>query len=399
MLSERIGIVGSSGGKTWLSCGGMLIGGLVFGLLLAEVLLRLYFTIVPTPSDSHYLADDLAGFIRRPTQPGERLAHEDDHINALGFRDREHDLTKDETTFRVLGIGDSFVFSLVPLDQNFLRVAERKLSNSPPRGFTQTEMIMMGMGAWSTENEVGALESIGLDLEPDFVLLSFFVGNDVTDIPLTGKVLRGRLYYEGSPYPVLNFLRKSMVYLLLERNLLYRLRDRLINRQVDAKVPTTSELIIPDMRDEEALLPDHYLHHQMKRLRVYESPPDPRVEKLWERAEAALEHFDDLCRSAGLPWALHLIPAEIQVDEKVRARVLEALGQEATGFDFDYPQNRLRDFAEKHEIRIVDALPLMRSKHNPDDPLYIQFDTHWNTRGNRLAGEALADSISFWMKD
>ncbi|MBC8367985.1 hypothetical protein H8E52_11280 [bacterium] len=221
----------------------------------------------------------------------------------------------------------------------------------------------------------------------------------MTDIPLKGKVLRGRLYYVGSPYPLLNLLRKSMVYLLLERNMLYCLRDRLITRQVDAKVETTPDLIIPDEPDLDATIPAHYLHHQMKRLQVYEVGPSRRIEKLWRRAEAALVQISELCREEGTPLVLHLIPAEIQVDGHARSRVLEALGHSAESYDFDYPQRRLREFASRNGIRVFDSLPLMRKEHDPAEPLYIQFDTHWNTRGNHVAGKALADSISVWMND
>ncbi len=385
------------GARAWFSRGVLLLLGLLFGLISAEVLLRLYFVAVPAPSDAPYLAEAMADYIRRPTREGEAVANPDDRINSLGFRDREPMDPKSETSFRILGIGDSFVFSLVPLEENFLRVAERELDEAIERPFDQAEMIFMGMGAWSPENEVGALESIGLRLDADFALLNFFVGNDVTDIPLKGKVLRGRLYYVGSPYPALNLLRKSMVYTLVERNLLYRLRDRLVERHVDARVETTRELIIPDSRDSKAALPSHYLHHQLKRLPVYEADSDSRMEKLWGRAEKAIERFDSLCRGANLPWALHLIPSEIQVDRQVRQRVLEALGRDAADYDFDHPQKRLRAFAESRGIRVVDPMAKMRQAHSPADPLYIQFDTHWNARGNRIAGEILADSLLSWI--
>lgn len=391
--------MGGRGARAWMMRGVLLMLGLLFGLLLAEVLLRLYFEIVPDPGDAPYLAEEKADYIRRPTREGEALANADDRINSLGFRDREPMHPKSESSYRVLGIGDSFVFSLVPLEENFLRVAEREIDARVAESYDGAEMILMGMGAWSPENEVGALESIGLQLDADFALLNFFVGNDVTDIPLKGKVLRGRLYYVGSPYPALNLLRKSMVCLLVERNLLYRLRDRLVERHVDAKVETTRELVIPASRDSEAVLPSHYLHHQLKRLSVYEADPDARMEKLWKRAEAAIERFDSLCRGADLPWALHLIPAEIQVDRLVRHRVLEALGRNSAAYDFDYPQKRLRAFAAARGIRVIDPMPAMREAHDPADPLYIQFDTHWNMRGNRLAGEAIADSILLWMAE
>ena len=44
------------------------------------------------------------------------------------------------------------------------------------------------------------------------VMVNFFVGNDVTGIPVRGRVIRGNVYPTTSPLPVRNLLRKSQLF-------------------------------------------------------------------------------------------------------------------------------------------------------------------------------------------
>jgi hypothetical protein len=132
---------------------------------------------------------------------------------------------------------------------------------------------------------------------------------------------------------------------------------------------------------------------QSRRLPVFRSPPHRRTLKLWEEAEGYLLEFDRLCRKADVPWILHVIPSEVQVDPETRRLVLEALSLSQEAYDFDAPQRRLHDFANAHGITITDPLPELRAQHSRNDRLYIPNNTHWNVKGNRLAGEILAAAV------
>jgi hypothetical protein len=90
---------------------------------------------------------------------------------------------------------------------------------------------------------------------------------------------------------------------------------------------------------------------------------------------------------------LLLIPDEVQVDPDVRAAVMRSLHRSPDLYDFELPQRRLQDFAGARGIRVLDLLPRLRAEHRPDARLYIPNDTHWNELGNRVAGEALGESL------
>ncbi len=103
--------------------------------------------------------------------------------------------------------------------------------------------------------------------------------------------------------------------------------------------------------------------------------------------------FDELCSEADVPWVLHIIPSEVQVDQDVRGQVVERLGLSHDLYDFDAPQRRLHAMAEAHGFVVHDPLPALRVLNDRSGRLYIPNDTHWNVRGNRVAGEMLADVV------
>lgn len=104
----------------------------LFGVVLLELLMRAWLSFGPTPPDSTYLADARCGYRLRPDAPAAKAAHPDDYVNDLGFRDADHSRQKSPGTWRVLGLGDSFVYGMVAPADNFLRVAARRLAAFPP---------------------------------------------------------------------------------------------------------------------------------------------------------------------------------------------------------------------------------------------------------------------------
>lgn len=387
-------------------------GLVLFGLFLAaaagEIALRVYSAVAPDPPGSAYVRDRHAGYRLRPDPPEQVRSPESDHINALGFRDREHPIEKPRGAYRILGIGDSFVYGAVPLEQNFLRVAEACLAPVFQPDSLQVEMVLMGVGGYTPENELGLFKSLGLDLDPDHLVLNFFVGNDVGGLCMRGEVWHGRVYYVGSPVWWRNLLRQSKLFVLSEKVFLTRIKLAWQMARFEKKARSVRGAAGPGAaRDSAGAGPDSsagpgaavdlspvYLRIQDQRLPVFEVNPPGFMEALWRRAERSLIEFDRVCRERGVSWTLLVIPDELQVDPEVRDALLRALGRPASRYDFDAPQRRIAAFAERHGIPVLDLLPAMRAAHRPGDRLYKPNDTHWNERGNLLAGETLAERLA-----
>jgi hypothetical protein len=370
---------------------------IVVSLGIAEIGLRVFFAVVPPPPDSVYLPDRDTGYRLRSDPIAHYADNPDDHVNQLGFRDREHPIAKPEHAFRIAGIGDSFVYGSTPqLRDHFLEVATARLGERLRSDSLTPEMILMGLGAYSPEHEVGLLRAKALPLSPDLVILNFYVGNDVTGIPIRGRVWRGRVYYSGSPYPLLDLLRQSRLFVLAETMFLTRVRGAVLGLWL--KRGERRAAAVTGGGAAEGGAPPHArtlysLHQQKKDLPVYARQPDRRTRGLWREAEGYLLEFDRLCREAHVRWMLHLIPAGIQVDSALRAQVLGRLGLPESRYDFDGPQRRLHAFAEARGVPTCDPLATLRAERDRGPDLYERNDIHWTVRGNRVAGEVLADSI------
>ena len=357
------------------------LGGVFFAFLVGEVAARVILPLLPNPPGTPYIGDNTCMYRLRPSEPGRYTENHDNHVNEFGFRDRSYPLNKPADNFRVLGLGDSFVYGAVSIHDNFLRVAERALNSEAA---IRTDILLMGVPGWSSENELAVLKDFGLGLAPDLVIVNFFVGNDVTGLPVRGRVIRGNIYPTTSPLPLRNLLRKSQLFVMFESLVLRGMMPKSKDDGAQAHTGDAGSGQVSEL----------YLKIVPHNLPVFLRDPDPRMTALWTEAESYLKRIDEICRAAGVPWLLVLIPDEIQIDPLIRSQVLAGLGFSGDDYDFDAPQRRLKLWAGKLGIPVLDLLPVMREEHRPAARLYVPNDTHWNERGNFIAGQAVAKAIS-----
>ena len=95
-------------------------------------------------------------------------------VNRLGLRGPEIARQKPDRTLRVLGLGDSFTFGVgVRDDDTFLHKLETRLSTRTP-----CQVLNAGTQGYNTRDQQLTLEHRWLELEPDIVLVVFYL-NDV----------------------------------------------------------------------------------------------------------------------------------------------------------------------------------------------------------------------------
>ena len=133
---------------------------------LGEVGLRIYNSIDPLPI---FYSESYNRFRGKPFAPDWNF-----HLNSRGFKDVEFSTRKAAGTIRILGIGDSFAFGVVPYEYNYLTLVEQYLKQSGHN----VELINMGIPSIGPREYLSLLVHEGFALEPDRVLLSFFIGND-----------------------------------------------------------------------------------------------------------------------------------------------------------------------------------------------------------------------------
>ncbi len=90
--------------------------------------------------------------------------------NSWGFRDVEHDTEKDDDVFRILIIGDSFTlgYGIDDFEDAYPRLLQKRLGND-------YEVITLAKAGYSTIDELDVLNSIGINLNPDLIVLGLLI--------------------------------------------------------------------------------------------------------------------------------------------------------------------------------------------------------------------------------
>ncbi len=106
------------------------------------------------------------------------LSHRDIklEINSLGFRDEEIAAKKEPDEFRLLVLGDSIAFGdYLPAEEVFVQRLEHYLHETAPG--RKIQAINAGISDCGLDEELSLLEERGLALQPDVVLVEFYLND------------------------------------------------------------------------------------------------------------------------------------------------------------------------------------------------------------------------------
>ena len=281
-------------------------------------------------------------------------------INSEGFHDVEIP-ERNPDTYRIVALGDSFAFGVVPYEFNYLTLLESEL-NRPGR---PVEVINMGIPRTAPLDYLALLVAEALPLEPDGVLVSFYIGNDFME---THRALnKGRRVHQ-----------RSYVLALLRFALFIRpemeggeVHGRRTYRDTEPTFSTKSHLQI-----------------LAERAKIYLVgwEPGPRAR---EAVREAMEEIAEIGGRRGVDLTVVLIPEETQLDSKLQNDLVATYKLYRDGtMDYQLPNRVLTAGLNERGIQVLDLLPFFE-KASASTALYKPRDTHWNIAGNRLAADVL----------
>lgn len=126
-------------------------------------------------------AHDELGYALKPSWQGRHVTPEFDVLvrtNDLGLRDTFTLAAKDEGTYRIVVLGDSFAYGWgVEMEQAFPWRLERALDDEA----RPVEVVAAGVPGWSPDHAWVWLTTRGFDLQPDLVILQVCT-NDLQDL-------------------------------------------------------------------------------------------------------------------------------------------------------------------------------------------------------------------------
>ena len=333
---------------------------LVTGVL-AEVALRVYHVIQPS-----FMFYDMS-YNQYRGQPGGW--HRDTRLNSLGFNDTEFSTEKAPGTFRIVALGDSFAFGVVPYRYNYLTLLEDLLKVRNPGA----DVFNMGIPATSPYHYADLLFKEGLAFKPDGVIVSLFIGND-----LARRDARPKYTYSY----LITFGR---VVVRLVRNY----RD--VTRAASATGPGP-----PYVDNQPAFAEEVFLRIQKDRSWIFQPQLRAELDASIAAITPYLKTIRDVCVERAVRLLIVLIPDEQQIDAAQQRAIAIAAGLSLEQFDFDLPNRALAATLRGLEIDYLDLLPLIRER-SKSESLYLPRDTHWNIPGNRVAAEAIAARVGDWV--
>jgi len=369
----------------------LLVGGLLVGLVAAELALRVLGIGFPRP----YYPDPYCGTILAPGFKGYWLKEGRSYIevNSAGFRDREHAVEKPPRTVRIAVLGDSFVEAPhVAFEDSLTARLESELQRRAPFPGYDVEVLNFGMSGHGTGQELLTLRHHVWRFEPDLVVLAFFPGNDMADnVPeLATYKVKPFFKLEEERLVLDDSFRRHPDYLKAQRQST-RWKVRLINASRVLQV--IAEFRDTRRRPREPAIPDDGPSVEEM---AFVEPDRPLWKYAWALTERLLGELNREVHSRQAQFLLVTLTTGVQVHPDASLR--QACRQRLKVDDLRYYERRLQSLGEREAFPVVCLSGPMR-RYAEENQVYLHgFDSnlgegHWNQQGHRLGAELIADAI------
>jgi hypothetical protein len=315
-------------------------------------------------------------------------------LNSRSFRTSEYVPGEKLDGFRVLALGDSFTFASggLPDRDHWTTMLEHRLQRRTDR---KVEVLRLGVPGTGPAFQLRLWQLEGIALEPDVVVLGFFVGNDFVDHQDDcGELCPGTRGFGAR-------LAKASALVRVIRNLV-RIRGAAAARTEDRARVSGAESVEPGTaiaRYAESFDPDRptfdradFVAIETTRMALCRRSETGVFERLLGRVARVVIQLAGEVEDAGARFVVMIIPDQYQIDGQLLDEVLEASGNRLEDYDLDRPQERLVEVLESAGVEVVNLAPVFRALSGPA-PLYRPNDSHWNRRGNAVAASVLADLL------
>lgn len=275
-------------------------------------------------------------------------------LNSYGFKDEEFS-EKKENVYRIIGLGDSFAFGVVPYKYNYLTLLDSLLDQQN----TNVEVFNMGIPAIGPTDYLSLLLREGLSFQPDMVLLSFFTGNDFNES-------RERKLFEYSYVA-------SLLHYIMNIRLKYE------GRIIHAKAEYCDEC--PSATHEE------FFKIERERSLIYQEE-NKQFPEMLDRALYYLNTIKEICKKKDIDFVVVIIPDELQINQDLWKEIRASFPDiESDKWDITLPNRMLSKELDNLGIDNIDLYKYFAGASS--QRLYRTRDTHWNIAGNKLAADVI----------
>jgi len=372
--------------------------------------------------------DTLLGWVKPASTVGIRKNDEyevPESTNSRRLRGPEYPVAKPAGESRILLLGDSFAEAYtVPFDSSFSEVMRRGLNTDPRR---PVQVLNSGTAGWSTDQELLYFRRDGKEYDADIVVLLFYL-NDVAS-NASDRYWRGRkprfalagtddttLALHGVPVPTPQRAldeappgdmgegaepeadsRGSPNRALLERSLLYRQVRLTVMRNPTLFAVARALRLTSAAEPLRSLPPNEW--------GVWLKSPGPRVEAGWTITKALLRALRREVEASGARLVVVHAPGREVIHPAFWAEAHRKFRIDTAAYEPGREEEVLRAICHEVELECFFLRePIQRAMSasgvDSGQPLYWTRDSHWNARGNRIAGESVAEYLrKAWLND
>ncbi|MFH1868407.1 MAG: SGNH/GDSL hydrolase family protein [Candidatus Omnitrophota bacterium] len=298
-------------------------------------------------------------------------------VSSAGLRSRgEIPMVKEENTFRILVLGDSFVLGVgVSDDETLCYLLERDLNDSLKKG-KRYEVINAGVGSYVPLLEYLYFKTDGIKFDPDMVILFF----DMGDLWQTQEYLRKAIMdKDGNVVRVVHKISVwNDIYAFIRARFYFLSHfigkaEGVIKRELNKGGPglwgVNTSLLEFTLNTDQS-----------------------RWDKEWQRIYADIGLVKDFCEERGIEFAAVIYPWGHQVNGREWAD-----GRQACGIPLGYTappdlSYMLEEKLQNMDISVLNLFPAFRN-YKGEDMLYYRKDLHWTRCGHRFAAEQLFNFI------
>ena len=383
---------------------------ILFGLLIAAIIAEIALRVARYSYPTFYMPDAARGFALRPNMEGWYRKEGEAYIriNSDGLRDREHEKTKPPGTIRIALLGDSYAEAFpVPLEDSFWAVMENKLRECGAFEGKRIEVINFVVSGYSTAQELITLRERAWEYSPDIVMLAVTTNNDISDNSRALKktdeapyfVYRdGKLVLDDSfkatrafrlrqsfPNRLGTWIRDHVRLIQAINQAHHGFKIWLAARRADSRPASSAPANNAGVADELGV--DNL---------IYREPNDQVWNDAWHVTEGLITEMHDEVKAKGAKFLVLTLSNGVQVypDPIVQQTLMKRLGVS----DLFYPDNRIRSLCERQAIPIITLAPKLQAYAQQNKIILHGFGAdlgngHWNTSGNRAAGELIAKEL------
>ena len=305
--------------------------------------------------------------------------------NRFGFHDTEPSFFKKADAKRVVFVGDSFVEAYqVDIADNFCRLTERVLETSHVSG-QQIETLNHGVHGYGLGSYALYIKNYVMDWQPDAVVLSIFMGNDLHDnyAPLASSAVprydwqEGQLHHLPAPdYSLKMWLRDHV----LARSTLVRFVWRRVfaNNMKLMQVARLGGLVSTPQMVEESL---------------------PQLQGMTAVGQALLGDIATFLRAQDVALFVFVIPDPMLVNmDAFPDKFAEDLVSQRLRKNKDLLMREMVNFLDQNGFLYVLPFDRFVADMRLGHEVYLNGYGHFSKRGHEISAHALAPMIAKWMQ-